>query len=50
MFRMLNRLCLITLCLMVLSAAASAQTNLTAKAGSAPAELPRSKPTDPGTV
>ena len=40
MFRMFNRLCLITLCLMVLSAAASAQTNLTAKAGSAPATAP----------
>ena len=40
MFRMLNRLCLITLCLMGLSAAASAQTNLTAKAGSAPATAP----------
>ncbi|HYV06917.1 MAG TPA: TonB family protein, partial [Blastocatellia bacterium] len=32
--------CLITLCLMGLSAAASAQTNLTAKAGSAPATAP----------
>ncbi len=40
MFRMFNRLCLITLCLMGLSAAASAQTNLTAKAGSAPASAP----------
>ena len=40
MFRMLNRLSLITLCLMGLSAAASAQTNLTAKAGSAPATAP----------
>lgn len=40
MFRMFNRLCLITLCLMGLSAAASAQTNLTAKAGSAPATTP----------
>ncbi len=40
MFRMFNRLCLITLCLMGLSAAASAQTNLTAKAGSAPATAP----------
>jgi len=39
MFRMFNRLCLITLCLMGLSAAASAQTNLTAKAGSAPAPV-----------
>jgi TonB family protein len=37
MFRMFNSLSLITLCLMGLSAAASAQTNLTAKAGSAPA-------------
>lgn len=40
MFRMFNRLCLVTLSLMVLSAAASAQTNLTAKAGSAPANAP----------
>jgi len=40
MFRMFNSLCLITLCLMGLSAAASAQTNLTAKAGSAPANAP----------
>jgi len=40
MFRMFNSLCLITLCLMGLSAAASAQTNLTAKAGSAPATAP----------
>jgi len=40
MFRMFNRLCLITLCLLGLSAAASAQTNLTAKAGSAPANAP----------
>ena len=40
MFRMSNRLCLITLCLMGLSAAASAQSNLTAKAGSAPATAP----------
>ena len=40
MFRMFNRLCLITLCLMGLSAAASAQTNLTAKAGSAPVTAP----------
>ena len=39
MFRMFNSLCLITLCLMGLSAAASAQTNLTAKAGSAPAPV-----------
>ena len=37
MLRMLNRLCLITLCLTVLCAVASAQTNLTAKAGNAPA-------------
>jgi periplasmic protein TonB len=37
MARMSYRFCLITLCLMVLSATASAQTNLTAKAGSAPA-------------
>src|SRR5690348_4463785 len=37
MFRMLNRLCLVTLCSIGLSAAASAQSNLTAKAGSAPA-------------
>ena len=40
MFRMFNCLCLVTLCLMGLSAAASAQTNLTAKAGSAPATAP----------
>ena len=40
MFRMFNSLCLITLCLMGLSAAASAQTNLTAKAGSARATAP----------
>jgi periplasmic protein TonB len=33
MARMSKRLCLITLCLMVLSAAASAQSNVTAKAG-----------------
>jgi TonB family protein len=39
MFRMF-KLSLITLCLMGLSAAASAQTNLTAKAGSAPATAP----------
>ncbi len=38
--RMHIRLWLTTLCLMVLSAAASAQTNLTAKAGSAPATSP----------
>ncbi len=37
---MLKRLCLITLGLMVLSSAAIAQTNLTAKAGSAPAAGP----------
>ena len=37
---MLNRFCLVTLCLMVLSAAASAQSPLTAKAGSAPAVSP----------
>jgi TonB family protein len=40
MLRMSNRFCLITLCLMVLSAAASAQSNLTAKAGTAPATGP----------
>jgi TonB family protein len=40
MFRMFNRLCLVSLCLMGLSAAASAQSNLTAKAGSAPATAP----------
>ncbi len=40
MSRMSKRFCLITLCLMVLSAAASAQSNLTAKAGSAPAVTP----------
>jgi len=40
MFRMLNRLCLVTLCSIGLSAAASAQSNLTAKAGSAPATAP----------
>ncbi|HEX2641182.1 MAG TPA: energy transducer TonB [Pyrinomonadaceae bacterium] len=34
---MFNRLCLVTLCSIGLSAAASAQSNLTAKAGSAPA-------------
>ena len=34
MSRMPNRLCLVTLCLMFLSVAASAQTNATAKAGS----------------
>jgi TonB family protein len=37
---MLNRLCFITLCLMVLSAAANAQSNVTAKAGNAPAVSP----------
>ena len=37
MSRMPKRFCLVTLCLMVLSAAASAQSTLTAKAGSAPA-------------
>ena len=40
MFRMFNCLCLVTLCLMGLSTAASAQSNLTAKAGSAPATAP----------
>ena len=40
MLRMLKRLCLITLCLMVLGASASAQSSLTAKAGSAPAVSP----------
>ena len=40
MLRMLKRLCLITLCLMVLGASASAQSSLTAKAGSAPAVTP----------
>ena len=40
MFRMFNRLCLVTLCSIGLSAAASAQSNLTAKAGSAPATAP----------
>lgn len=40
MLRMLKRLCLITLCLTVLCAVASAQTNLTAKAGNAPAASP----------
>jgi len=40
MSRMLTRFCLVTLCLMVLSAAASAQSPLTAKAGSAPAVSP----------
>src|SRR6185503_7950912 len=40
MSRMLTRFCLVTLCLMGLSAAASAQSPLTAKAGSAPAVSP----------
>lgn len=40
MSRMLNRFCSVTLCLLVLSAVASAQTNLTAKAGNAPAVSP----------
>ena len=40
MFRMFNRFCLVTLCSIGLSAAASAQSNLTAKAGSAPASAP----------
>src|SRR4051794_37412025 len=40
MARMSNRLCFITLCLLVLSSAASAQSTLTAKAGSAPATAP----------
>ena len=40
MSRMLNRFCLVTLSLMVFSAAASAQSPLTAKAGSAPAVSP----------
>jgi len=40
MSRMPNRLCFIALCLMVLSSAATAQSNLTAKAGSAPATAP----------
>lgn len=40
MSRMLTRFCLVTLCLMVLSTAASAQSPLTAKAGSAPAVSP----------
>ncbi len=37
MFRMSTRLCLITLCVMVLCAAANAQSSLTAKAANAPA-------------
>ena len=40
MSRMPKRFCLVTLCLLVLSAAASAQTNATAKVGSAPAVTP----------
>jgi protein TonB len=40
MLRMLIRLCLVTLCLMALSAAAMAQSNLTAKVGSAPTTAP----------
>ena len=40
MSRMLKRLSLITLCLMVLATAISAQSNLTAKAGTAPAVTP----------
>ena len=40
MFRMFNRLCLVTLSLMLLSGAASAQSGVTAKAGSAPATAP----------
>ena len=40
MSRMLKRLSLITLCLMVLATAISAQTNLSAKAGNAPAVTP----------
>ena len=40
MFRMSNRLCLVTLCLLGLSAAASAQSSLTAKVGNAPATAP----------
>jgi protein TonB len=40
MFRMFNRLCLVTLGLVVLSASASAQSGLTAKAGNAPATTP----------
>ena len=40
MFRMFSKLCLVMLCLIGLSAAASAQSNLTAKAGSAPATAP----------
>jgi TonB family protein len=40
MSRMSTRFCLITLCLMVLSATANAQSSLTAKAGNAPAVSP----------
>ena len=40
MSRMPNRFCFIALCLIVLSAAANAQSNLTAKAGNAPATSP----------
>lgn len=40
MSRMLNRLCLVTLCLIAASAVASAQSGLTAKAGNAPAVSP----------
>ena len=40
MSRLLKRFCLITLSLMVLSTAATAQTNVTAKAGGAPAVTP----------
>ena len=38
MLRITNRLCGITLCLLVLASAPSAQTNLTAKAGTTPAQ------------
>ncbi|HYK22234.1 MAG TPA: TonB family protein [Pyrinomonadaceae bacterium] len=40
MSRMSNRFCFIALCLTLLSSAASAQSNLTAKAGGAPATAP----------
>src|ERR1044071_7610109 len=40
MSRMPNRFCFFALCLIVLSAAANAQSNLTAKAGNAPATSP----------
>ena len=40
MSRMPNRFCLVTLCLLVLSAAASAQSRLTAKAGNPPPATP----------